>query len=117
MELPYLQKHREEFEHCMTLVVEMPYQYGMIAKVTENANLFIKDFENEYTSGTAIFHAVEILCSGKSEKMFCIEFDTFQLYQEEPHWPLVYGLCMLSTELSHAGCFFIVSDILFVSLS
>ena len=79
MEFPYLQKHREELEHCMTLVVEMPYQYGMIAKVTENSNLFIKDFENDYTSGITIFILLKYSAPESLNKCFAlIKSDTFQ---------------------------------------
>ena len=55
VDFPYLQKYKNEIQNCLAIVVEMPYQYGMLADVKEWGNLCIQDFENEYTSGIRIF--------------------------------------------------------------
>ena len=55
VDFPHLQKYRNEIKNCLAIVVEMPYQYGMVADVTHWGNLCIQDFENEYTSGNNLY--------------------------------------------------------------
>jgi len=60
VDFPHLQKYKHEIQNCLAIVVEMPYQYGMLADVKEWGNLCIQDFENEYTSGYTEYGYIEI---------------------------------------------------------
>eukprot|EP00795_Rhopilema_esculentum_P012721 gene12721-3442_t len=60
VDFPYLKKYKEELKNCTALVVEVPYEYQIVAQVKGEANIYMKDFENEYTSGYADLGNIEL---------------------------------------------------------
>eukprot|EP00794_Sanderia_malayensis_P016848 gene16848-18547_t len=71
VKFPYLQKYKNELQHCLMMVVEIPYEFDMLAQVTQNSNLCIKQFENVRTFAYADLGEIEL------SKMKCIFADCY----------------------------------------